>query len=692
MRVQAIDCETELIRPGLLAPPMACTSWAGPGPVTDGLNTGLVHVRDAESVWRSWLSDSALTLTTLNGPYDLAVVAAQFPRLLPLILDAYDSSRIRDIRDQQRLIDIAYAELGGRWIRDDKAKHGCRFKRYGYSLAELTLRHFAEVLPKGADTWRLRYSELIPLELEQWPKDATDYAIRDAVSTFRIDAKQWSEYGALLGDTYNQARANFALHLMSCRGIRTDPEACRRLTTECEREIQRCRDLCVAHGLIRNGKGTKDLKAAREYMLLRLLAGAGLLADHLETLRAGVVSSAAHRILRFGQPVSAYVDVPIEGTWIRVKLTDTGAVSLDADACTDSADPVLRAYATYTSATTLLTKAKRLQLGTVVPLQTRYEVLLETGRTSSSAPRHPLVGDNFQNFRRSALRTEHGIELPGQRECIRARPGYVFCSVDLDNAEMRAMAQICLWVVGHSKLAETLNAGRDVHSALAAARLMGAPMTYEAFAALLAAKDPAAKHARQFAKIPNFALLGGARGPTLIPFAKHVGIVLTSVQADELECAFHEEWTEVSLYHEWIRKQMVGGQVDFQQFISNRVRGMCSYTAACNSGFQGLVADAAKAALLPLVRAGYVDRGSAFYGSYPVLFIHDEVVAEVPEARAHEAAYEMRDLMLQATRPYFPDVPMTASPALMYRIYKDAQTQHDANGRLTVWQPKSLAA
>ena len=45
--------------------------------------------------------------------------------------------------------------------------------------------------------------------------------------------------------------------------------------------------------------------------------------------------------------------------------------------------------------------------GIKTPVQTRFEPLLETGRTSSSAP-------NIQNIKR----------LVGMRECFRPRPGY----------------------------------------------------------------------------------------------------------------------------------------------------------------------------------------------------------------------------------------------------------------------------
>lgn len=707
----ALDTETELIRPGLLAPPMACVSWCQPAAVD---YPGIYHVTQSEQPIRKWLESDTI-ITTLNGPYDMAVICAQHRKLMPAVFDAYDADHIRDIRDQQRLIDIANGELGGSWLRAN-ADAPYKYVKYKYSLKELTRRHFGEVMDKGEDTWRLRYGELISVPLERWPREAVDYATLDARNTLRVDLLQHHQYGELLGDAYCQARANFALHLMSCRGIRTDAESCAWLVRECEQEIERCRALCEEKGLLkRTKKGlSKNLKAAREYLMLRALELSGFGIDALSQLTRAIKDADRKRQRRNGEPIEKHVDVQLghdaynalllepgpPEIRLRIKLTATGEVSLDADACKDSGDPVLRAYAVYTSAASLRKKVWRMGLGARVPLQTRYEVLLETGRTSSSAPGYPLIGDNFQNFRRKALTIEAyddagqrvtalDHELPGQRECIRARDGYVFCSVDLDNAEMRAMAQICLWIVGHSRLAEVLNDGKDCHSALAAARLMAAPMSYSEFATLLAAKDKAAKNARQFAKIPNFALLGGARGLTMIPYAKQSGIILTPTQAYDLEEAFHSEWDEVAPYHKWIRDNMRGGVVDFTQFVSGRKRGSCRYTAACNTGFQGLVADAAKAALLPLARAAYVDESSPFFGSYPVLFIHDEVIAELPEDRDIDAAaHTMRDIMLEACAPYFPDVPMSATPALMHRIYKDAVKVTDRNGRIIVWEPE----
>jgi DNA polymerase I-like protein with 3'-5' exonuclease and polymerase domains len=70
------------------------------------------------------------------------------------------------------------------------------------------------------------------------------------------------------------------------------------------------------------------------------------------------------------------------------------------------------------------------------------------------------------------------------------------------------------------------------------------------------------------------------------------------------------------------------------------------------------------------------------------MFIHDEIIAEVPEDRTHEAGAELARIMCDAMQVVVPDVKITASPAAMRRWYKDATTVYDLNGRLVPWEPR----
>src|SRR5579885_1270547 len=214
MTVVAVDTETCLISARCKAPPLVCVTWA----VND--HSGLIKWdQDHYSITvgskyttaeiRHWL-ESDIILVGANIAYDMGVLAAQWPHLLPLIFQAYEDNRITDIQLRQRLIDIAHGEL-------DHPKH--RVGKGCYSLQALAKRHLGIELDK--DTWRLGYGELRDVPGEQWPEGARKYATDDAVSTLRVYEAQ-EPYTHLLTDQWRQAKHAFWLHLMSCWGFRTD--------------------------------------------------------------------------------------------------------------------------------------------------------------------------------------------------------------------------------------------------------------------------------------------------------------------------------------------------------------------------------------------------------------------------------------------------------------------------------------
>jgi hypothetical protein len=143
-----------------------------------------------------------------------------------------------------------------------------------------------------------------------------------------------------------------------------------------------------------------------------------------------------------------------------------------------------------------------------VPLTLWPNVLLETGRTSYRGviqlfPRKP--GHWKQNEKGERVEW-----IPSLRECIEARPGWVFSSEDYEAGELVTHAQSCIWICGESQLANALLQGKKVHN------LLGAQMTgldYDTFQLIIG--DPnhpryiGAKDARQAAKPGNFGFPGG---------------------------------------------------------------------------------------------------------------------------------------------------------------------------------------
>ena len=91
---------------------------------------------------------------------------------------------------------------------------------------------------------------------------------------------------------------------------------------------------------------------------------------------------------------------------------------------------------------------------------------------------------------------------------------------------------------------------------------------------------------------------------------------------------------------------------------SNRIRGKCRYTEACNTTFQGLASDAAKECLWKTCERQYLFKDSALYGSHQVLFVHDENVIECDIDRAEAVKDELSELMIETYAIWCPDVPV----------------------------------
>ena len=70
------------------------------------------------------------------------------------------------------------------------------------------------------------------------------------------------------------------------------------------------------------------------------------------------------------------------------------------------------------------------------------------------------------------------------------------------------------------------------------------------------------------------------------------------------------------------------------------------------------------------------------------MFIHDEIIAEVPEHKASAAGEELARLMRETMQVYTPDVKIGTSIALMDRWYKDAEESRNEVGKLILWEGK----
>ena len=398
------DTETERFRAGCTAPPVVCMQYCvddGPAVLmtkpgdfvcADGRSgtmrsgTGQAAGNEFPNLLASWLSGGA-TLVGHNIAYDLACLCALEGALLPLVFRAYRENRITDTMWRQKLADIGRGKYRG-----FQAKGG--WVQLNYDLGSVGGRHGFRV--NKDDPWRLYYGLLADVPLADWPglrvtvpklkddapdldkqgqpimvnlagEDAIAYGLGDPVATRAAFVGQAQRYEpALLCDEFNQARKFWGLHLAEVWGLRTSLRG----VLDLERgALARVDELgaMLQEGpspLVR-ADGSRDTKAAQA----RIVA---------VSKEAGI----AHR------------------------LTKGGAPCLDSDACNSSGDPLLEAYAEYSSMKKVLSNdVAALRKGMIVPVHTHFD-LAETGRTTSAGP-------NVQNPRR----------LAGVRECFVPR-GY----------------------------------------------------------------------------------------------------------------------------------------------------------------------------------------------------------------------------------------------------------------------------
>lgn len=555
-----------------------------------------------------------------NAPFDVFVLGRAFPFLWSTMINAYQHDRVHDVSTREKLLDIV---------------EGQRYKRGRYSLAALAERLLEIDMDKGEDTWRKRYGELLGMEIADWPEDAIQYALDDAAITWRVWQHQ-EQRRALSGvdvlvNAGEQARKHLTLYAQTLRGIHTDPAHVEALATELDDRVDCSIAVLLANGLARVG-GTKkkpkivqNMKVAQDAMALwcerhdreppRTATGVSLSDDSMRA--AGVPDD---------HPLGVFRDL----------------------------------------------KALRSQITRLIPvlrhpvIRTRYDELVDSGRTSSSAPGDPWHGTNFQNLPTTG----------GYRECLVPPPGERLVISDVVGAELVTFAQVQLDVFGRSTLAEILRAGRNPHTEFACRIMDIRTDQYDP-------ENPEHVKIRRVAKEWNFGKPGGMGDPKFQTQLRKRKIEMPLEEIRDYTRLWHETLPEVQMYFDWIKTQpqsvriLADGQqmttYTIRQLRSNRIRGGCSYTEACNTTFQGLAADAFGTVLWWLWLEGRDPESPLFAGDQPtsqVLFVHDEPVSSVLAERAEAAAERQEQITTAAFAHWCPDVPITVESKIVERYCK----------------------
>lgn len=681
VKVVSADLETNLLCPGIQAPPPVCGQWIE-GPVG---NAWLEHANPRvggglKACMHSFLRRTDILLNGHNFAYDMAVLCAWDPQeLLPLVFEAYETDRITDTQIRQKLIETAA---------------GTREEHTKYSLADCIKRTCDYELDKS-DPWRMKYGTLIDVPLSDWDEGAKSYALLDATAQRDLYWEQERIQEIIPGvfkPQFLEARAAFWLHLSSCWGMMTHKPTIDRYYEGVKADLD------------------KDKKTLQE-TLVKYEGKKGITSAPLVDKLGKKNTKAAAQLM-----IEA-----CERRGLKVRKTKKGAVQLDEDAIATAGDPLLLAYQRYGSANTLLGKVTRLYKGTVTPLQPRYDSLKETSRTSVSQGEDPKPGEaasaygsQIQNPPQDQERARAGLVT--FRECFVARGHYpvklpiekrkVLCPLDFDGAELVTWSQQVIDLGFHSRMAEVLNEGRDPHTELGA--ILAGVSIEEAYARKKGKRGKVLKDEwkskwRQCAKPANFGLPGGmgaARFKEAARMLYGVDLDLLGIDPKFVVNAWKEAWPETYWYFKWVNEQLDHTKVinrgkeneeeiEVGRFVDSRsgfIRGEIPYCVLANMPFQHRAACMAKAAGWALTRACYLaPRGHALHGVRIWAFLHDEFIFEIPEVQAQEAAWMLRDIQVNTAKLWVPDVKLTATPALMYHWNKNAELVQATDGRILVW-------
>lgn len=616
-----LDFETDKISNENPIPAPVCLSWA------EGSNSGLVAgMHDMRELLRDVLEKDK-PVVAHNATFELMVIHVHFPELRNLLWD--------------------HIERGG-WIctqlYQQSIDNVSQKEHFDKSLAGLVKVYFKKDISESKtnpNAWRLRYSELRGVPLENWPKEAVTYAIDDSIWALKVYARQYALKPKL--EYASHVRASFALNLMGNRGILTLRERVECLRDELDSILNPVYAELEEKGFMnrtKTGKLTKNVKALKQYV-----------ADNFKNVqysKAGGVSVA-------GEHLDAYLlekddDILQKFRFLGVyEKTKTAFVSRLL-----TANPVIR---------------------------TGYNAIVRSGRTSSRAS-SLLPSANIQQLPRELKGVTWDV-----RNCFVPRPRFKLVTIDYNNLELLAVAVQLQRLYGRSAMLDIINGGdtpTDLHS-MFACKLMSADkailITYEEF--VKNKNNPEYKPYRQKGKPVTLGVPGGLGFATMRTQFNKEGINLKykviakseyevvvrrllkkyegefknlrvartgfreySLIIDELvglRKILYDLYPELELFLKEGHKKFLTGQSgwkknewgEWEEDLYYRYefqgvkRDFCNYTATCNGMLmQSPSAVGAKHAVWNTMKEFELTDNQEVF---PIAFIHDEVVYEIAD-------------------------------------------------------------
>lgn len=718
------DTETHLISAANPIPPMVCITFAYNhkeydlfGGTVEGKVEGIKH-------FSNLVDDPGTCLVGLNVYFDLQVVVSAARELIgeDYAISLHHSIYEKMERGLIRELSIIAKGVAIRnnWMHFDPTSGG----RPKFSLAAITQRVLGVTMTgkNGDDVWRMRYHELDGVNTQLWPSEASEYAIMDSVYTQAAYERMAYQYGHQPDEIF-QTLKGFALSRASVWGMLTEESKIDELEAKLRPRVEATKAILLNGGELNPGDDLwdeswddvapvaitsgiyKTNKAAinrdlifgyaeglidkRQLMWMRTASGKLSFAKNAipelarkDPVIAAFVNKDYPALIRMGLAklgklsrntkliknlTLAWYESENLTLGVDWERTAGGGIKTDRETLLFTDNRSLHLLASIGASETILnTFIPAFRRGTEYPVHPFWNALVTSGRVSVSHP-------NLNNVPRQG----------GVRECFRARPGYVLCSSDYQQAELGSLAQLCLDKFGFSRMAEAIIEGKDLHLVVAAQIMK---IDYSEVVSRYASNDKEAANARQLAKVANFGFPGGQGIKSFQKFAKKAGVKLSYAEVEELKAIWLATYPEVSLYFKWVNNQLAGrDHFDYIQHRTNRVRGGVGYCDGCNTGFQGLTADGAGNAMILINYECYYDESSPLYGSRICAFIYDEFLVEIPEGNTQEAVKRLEELMVIGMQQLTPDVPARTDPALMYNWSKSAKAVYDESGNMIAW-------
>jgi DNA polymerase-1 len=733
------DTETHLIGPGKIVPPIVCVQVA-----VDGEAQVLGRADDEFNDLLDTIFDINVDAVRVahNSAFDLGVCCAYNPKYIKQTFELLGEGKFACTRIREKLLNLtSHGNLEYMQVGEENRK-------IGYSLADLVKHYFGidlsetkakvvvdfetgeQIIVGDEDAWRLNYESLEDTKVADWPPEAVQYAAEDAVWADAVYHEQEKVRQRIIESAGHdpfetesfQESVDFALGFLAARGVKTDPLRVEAIEEDLAKELSddRLQGLIEA-GILRPGT------PARPY------ANGATDEDGTPRMVAAKPASINKKALTNLVEDLCRQD-PQNFTLKRTAPTESnpdGNVSVDKEWLENHAHkhPVLEEYQHRQSLQKLVTtELPRMKwcgqvASTVHP---QFDVLKATGRTSSFASKL-FPSFNCQNVD------------PRIRRGYIPRAGHYLFSVDYGAMELGTLAQTCLDLFGHSKLAGVINSGRDPHAylgaqlainldddfALAAGNsinIFDHDAAHDYFLGLRSSTDQEQrakfKLYRTFAKPTGLGYPGGLGIDTFIKFAKTTyKIEVDRDTARRLKQIWMQTFPEMEDFFGYINNVAVDDlngpkvlktlvrdeetgeiseevvEIDRYRYTTpmGMVRMACDYCAACNGlGLQSPSAEGAKLALLEVVKASYTPGAELCGEVFPLMFIHDEIVGEIristPE-RQTGLLSRVGEIMVEQMEAVTPDVKAKAEPVLMSRWDKFVDPEHDSDGNLVPVDP-----